>query len=300
MPSSSSSTDLCDGRSSLGAVACGVVDPLRVNPFTVRHLRKRENGRQFGPGLSRSAGGARRRYSHTRRRPRLRNGVLRGSDPLVASIRGRPMASFMMRFTPRHSARKVLGGRRRDRLRSQGLGDQLRVDGWWWERRGNVDGGGGGKSLGSSKGKGGDDSASTAAMRNGSARRRGTRSRTFLCGRSVQRTPHRIGQCRGGLAAARAANAPSITRRQQGRRLHRGRRVRRDRSPVRRDQVCVPAGQGAKRTRAACRMRTVMSGLRCGIVGFGAQCVPEGTSDVGQSCALSGDCYAGLPSALRR
>jgi hypothetical protein len=36
------------------------------------------------------------------------------------------------------------------------------------------------------------------------------------------------------------------------------------------------------------------AGLRCGIVGFGAQCVPEGTADLGQTCTLSGDCYSGL------
>ncbi|HEX7670923.1 MAG TPA: hypothetical protein VF395_15110, partial [Polyangiaceae bacterium] len=36
------------------------------------------------------------------------------------------------------------------------------------------------------------------------------------------------------------------------------------------------------------------AGLRCGIVGLGAQCVPEGTADLGQKCTLSGDCYSGL------
>ena len=40
-----------------------------------------------------------------------------------------------------------------------------------------------------------------------------------------------------------------------------------------------------------------MSGLRCGIVGFGTQCVPEGNGDVGDSCTTSADCYGGLACA---
>jgi hypothetical protein len=33
------------------------------------------------------------------------------------------------------------------------------------------------------------------------------------------------------------------------------------------------------------------SGFRCNLVGFGAQCEPEGTKDVGGMCALNGECY---------
>lgn len=36
------------------------------------------------------------------------------------------------------------------------------------------------------------------------------------------------------------------------------------------------------------------SGLRCGLVGFAAECVMAGTADYGDACATSNDCYQGL------
>jgi predicted esterase len=36
------------------------------------------------------------------------------------------------------------------------------------------------------------------------------------------------------------------------------------------------------------------SGLRCTLVGFSAQCQPQGTNGVGKSCQTSSDCFAGL------
>ena len=37
-----------------------------------------------------------------------------------------------------------------------------------------------------------------------------------------------------------------------------------------------------------------LAGLRCAVVGFSLQCVPEGSSDVGAACTTSTDCFAGL------
>jgi hypothetical protein len=67
--------------------------------------------------------------------------------------------------------------------------------------------------------------------------------------------------------------------------------------------VCTAPNADAGAEGAGCTSDTgCQAGLRCGIVGFAAQCVPQGTADVGQPCALSADCYGGLictPSVTR-
>ncbi|MGE0324334.1 MAG: hypothetical protein AB7S68_18605 [Polyangiaceae bacterium] len=59
------------------------------------------------------------------------------------------------------------------------------------------------------------------------------------------------------------------------------------------DSRCINAGSGLAGD--ACLADTDCShGLRCAIVGFGAQCVPEGNTDLGGSCATPSSCFGGL------
>lgn len=57
--------------------------------------------------------------------------------------------------------------------------------------------------------------------------------------------------------------------------------------------VCTKSNGGAQGD--ACRGDVdCSSGLRCALVGFSAQCEPEGTNGLGKSCQTSADCFAGL------
>jgi hypothetical protein len=59
------------------------------------------------------------------------------------------------------------------------------------------------------------------------------------------------------------------------------------------ERTCATAGNGDPgapcSSDAQCKSR-----LRCNIVGFAAECQPEGTADVGGACARAGDCLGGL------
>jgi hypothetical protein len=58
-------------------------------------------------------------------------------------------------------------------------------------------------------------------------------------------------------------------------------------------RTCAASGSGA--TGASCTSDgDCASGLRCNIVGFGAQCQAEGSNDVGGKCATGADCFGGL------
>lgn len=59
------------------------------------------------------------------------------------------------------------------------------------------------------------------------------------------------------------------------------------------ERKCAPAGPGEPG--ASCASDAdCKSGLRCNVVGLGAQCQPEGDGDVGAQCTVSGDCFGGL------
>jgi hypothetical protein len=61
-------------------------------------------------------------------------------------------------------------------------------------------------------------------------------------------------------------------------------------------RTCTPAGNGADG--AACGSDAeCKSGLRCNLVGFAAECKPEGTVDVAGKCEASAQCFAGLACA---
>lgn len=56
---------------------------------------------------------------------------------------------------------------------------------------------------------------------------------------------------------------------------------------------CASAGTGAEGS--ACTTDVdCASGLRCGLAGFGAQCLPEGGGDIGTACTSNRDCLGGL------
>ena len=63
------------------------------------------------------------------------------------------------------------------------------------------------------------------------------------------------------------------------------------------DKTCIAGGTGAAgtscHTDADCAV-----GLRCDVVGLGAECKPEGTGDLGASCNTSADCFGGLACTM--
>jgi hypothetical protein len=59
------------------------------------------------------------------------------------------------------------------------------------------------------------------------------------------------------------------------------------------DGHCAPGGTGV--AGSGCQTDADCSGgLRCDIVGLGAECQPEGMGDIGATCTTSSDCYGGL------
>jgi hypothetical protein len=62
------------------------------------------------------------------------------------------------------------------------------------------------------------------------------------------------------------------------------------------DSRCVPAGMGNVGDDCA-SSADCMAGLRCELIGFGGQCQSAGTKDRGDSCSSTGDCLAGLACA---
>ncbi|HEY8087236.1 MAG TPA: dickkopf-related protein, partial [Polyangiaceae bacterium] len=62
-------------------------------------------------------------------------------------------------------------------------------------------------------------------------------------------------------------------------------------------KTCVAGGTGA--AGSSCHSDSDCAvGLRCDVVGLGAECKPEGTGDLGAACGTSADCFGGLACTM--